>query len=99
LKPYFRYNYTVYRRVKSVINSTQYYSQSKVATGWLCKDAGSSSSQGYLDTCPKNDIILFSRKGFCAFGLELGLGLRWKLELTEMCLNTILVNRLFGQVY
>jgi len=25
----------------------------------------------YLDTCPKNDVILFSRKGFSALGLEL----------------------------
>jgi len=30
---------------------------------------------GYLDTCPKNDFISFSRKGFCALGLGLELGL------------------------
>jgi len=29
--------------------------------------------EGYLDTCPKNDVISFSHKRFCA--LELGLGL------------------------
>jgi len=28
-----------------------------------------------LDTCSKNDVISFSRKGYCALGLELGLGL------------------------
>jgi len=54
--------------------------------------------RGYLDTCPKNDVILFSRKRFCAlglgFGLELwlGLGLRLESELPEIRLNTF-----FGQ--
>jgi len=27
----------------------------------------------YLDTYPKNDVISFFQKGFCAFWLELGL--------------------------
>jgi len=27
----------------------------------------------YLDTCPKNDVILFFRKRFCALALGLGL--------------------------
>jgi len=41
------------------------------------------------DTCPKNDIISFSRKGFGALRLELGLrlGLGLGLELTEISLN------------
>jgi len=29
----------------------------------------------HLDTCPKNDVILFCRKRFCALGLGLRLGL------------------------
>jgi len=47
----------------------------------------------YLDTCPKNDVSLFSRKGFCALGLGLG------LELAEIRLNAFSVKRPFGQVY
>jgi len=27
--------------------------------------------EGYLDTCPKNDVIPFSQKRFCALGLGL----------------------------
>jgi len=54
-------------------------------------------SERCLDTCPKNDVISFSRKGFCATGLDLGLGfdlglgleLRLGLELSEISLNTI----------
>jgi len=47
-----------------------------------------------VDTCPKNDVILFFRKGFCAFGLglELGIGLRLGLELREIRLYV------FGQM-
>jgi len=49
--------------------------------------------RGYLSTeqCgPKNDVILFYRKRFCASGLG--------LELAEIRLNTFSVKRLFGQV-
>jgi len=61
----------------------------------------------YLDTCPKNDVISFSRKDFCALGLglglelELGYELRLKLgsQLTEIRLNTFSVKRALGQVY
>jgi len=35
----------------------------------------------YLDNCPKNDVILFSRKYVCALGLELGLDLGLGLDL------------------
>jgi len=45
---------------------------------------------------PKSDVILFSRKRFCAFGL--GLGLRLGYELAEIRLNTFSVKRPFGQV-
>jgi len=49
----------------------------------------------YLDTYPKNDVILFPRKRFCAL---LGLGLRFGL-VRETRLNTFSVKRPFGQVY
>jgi len=55
--------------------------------------------KGYLDTCPKNDVISFCRKGFCALGLGIGLGLRLRLELAEIRLNMLSVKRPFGQVY
>jgi len=45
----------------------------------------------YLDSCPKNDVISFSRKRFYALGLGLGLA--------DLRLNTFSVKRLFGQVY
>jgi len=50
---------------------------------------------------PKNDVISFSRKRFCAsgLGLELGLRLRLGLELAEIRLKTISVKRPIGQVY
>jgi len=61
--------------------------------------------KGYLDTCSKNDVISFSRKRFCALGLELELEVRVRvgvivlgLELTEIRLNTFSVKRLFGQM-
>jgi len=50
-----------------------------------------------VDTCPKNDVISFSRKGYCALGLGLGLGLG--LESADIRLNTFSVKRPFGQVY
>jgi len=31
------------------------------------------TAKWYLDTCPKNDVISFFRKGFCALGLGLEL--------------------------
>jgi len=40
------------------------------------------------DICPKNDVSLFSQKGFCALGLEL----------VEIRLNTFSVKRPFGQM-
>jgi len=49
--------------------------------------------KGYLYTCPKNDVLLFSRKCFHA----LGLGLRQGLELAEKRLNTFSVERPFEQ--
>jgi len=50
----------------------------------------------YLGTCPKNDVIPFSRKRFCALGLEGELELR--LELAEIRSNSFSVNSI-GQVY
>jgi len=41
----------------------------------------------------KKNVISFSRKRICAFGLGLG------LELAEMRLNKFSIKRLFGQVY
>jgi len=42
-----------------------------------------------VDTCPKNDVILLSKKGFCALGLGLA----------EIRLNTFSVKHPFGKVY
>jgi len=44
-----------------------------------------------LDTCPKTDVISFSRKRFCALELGFGLGLRLGLVLAEILLNTFSV--------
>jgi len=52
----------------------------------------------------KNDVISFSRKRYCALGLEselglglkLGLGLGLRLELAKIRLNKFLVKRPFG---
>jgi len=55
-----------------------------------------------LDICPKNVVILFTRKHFCAVGLELGLGLglRLGLKLAKIRVNTFSVKRpAFGQFY
>jgi len=30
--------------------------------------------EGYVDACPKSDVISFSQKRFCALGLGLGIG-------------------------
>jgi len=30
----------------------------------LCSEVLQLASKRYLDTCPKNDVVLFSRKGF-----------------------------------
>jgi len=47
---------------------------------------------GYLDTCPNNDVILFSQIGFCALWLGLQLGLAFEfgigLRLAEIRFNT-----------
>jgi len=42
----------------------------------------------------KNNVVSFSRKGFCA--LAIGFGLRLGLQLTEIRLNTFSVKRSFG---
>jgi len=49
-----------------------------------------------VDTCPKNDVISFSRKRFWVLGLEgLGLDLGFELRLS----STFSVKLTFGQVY
>jgi len=56
----------------------------------------------YLDTCPKNDVISFFQKRFCALGLELGLVLQLGFELRlglglRLGLAEIRLNTFFGQ--
>jgi len=59
----------------------------------------------YLNTCPKNDVISFFRKRFCAldlgleFEVELRLELGFGLKLAEIHLNTLSDKRSFGQIY
>jgi len=52
----------------------------------------------YLDTFPKNDVISFSRKGFCALGLELGFRIRVEVRV-KVSGNTFSVKRPFGQMH
>jgi len=54
-----------------------------------------------VDTCPKHDVILLSRKDFCALEVRLGLGLELKLGLgliLELRLNMFSVKRSFWQM-